>query len=108
MCNDKDLWPGCWSDQHPVTGAPVHGRLLEAWPQIRALALEAQLVFSDRMLVGWDIALTPAGPVILEGNSYPDVHFLQRVHEQPIGRSALAPLLRRALDAARVKDRHMI
>jgi hypothetical protein len=108
MCNDKDLWPGCWSDHHPVTGAPVNGRLLQAWPQIRALALEAQLVFSDRMLVGWDIALTPAGPVLLEGNSYPDVHFLQRVHEQPIGQSPLAPFLRRALDDARVRDRHMI
>jgi len=47
-------------------------------------------VFSDRMLVGWDIALTPEGPVVLEGNSYPDVHFLQRVHQQPIGMSPLA------------------
>ncbi|HEY3149459.1 MAG TPA: hypothetical protein VGJ75_24055, partial [Dongiaceae bacterium] len=71
-------------------------------------ALEAQLVFSDRMLVGWDIALTPSGPVILEGNSYPDVHFLQRVHQQPIGLSPLAPALRRALDAARVRDQHMV
>jgi hypothetical protein len=108
MCNDKDLWPGCWSDRHPVTGAPVNGRVLQAWLQIRALALEAQLVFSDRMLVGWDIALTPSGPVILEGNSYPDVHFLQRVHQQPIGLSPLAPALRRALDAARVRDQHMV
>lgn len=108
MCNDKDLWPGCWSGCHPVTGAPVAGRRLQAWPQIRALALEAQRVFADRALVGWDIALTPAGPVILEGNSYPDVHFLQRVHEQPIGFSRLAPVLRRAFDAARERDRHMI
>jgi hypothetical protein len=99
MCNDKDLWPGCWSDRHPVTGAAVNGRLLRAWPQIRALALEAQLVFSDRMLVGWDIALAPEGPVLLEGNSYPDVHFLQactssrsaRAHSPP---SCAAPSTR--------------
>jgi hypothetical protein len=108
MCNDKDLRPGRWSDHHPVTGAPVAGRVLEAWPDIRALAEAAQRVFADRMLVGWDIALTPSGPVILEGNSYPDVHFLQRVHAQPIGLSLLGPPLRRALDAARVRDRHMI
>jgi len=107
MCNDKDLEPGCWSDHHPVTGAPATGRILPAWPDIRVLAVGAHQVFSDRMLVGWDIALTPTGAVILEGNSYPDVHFLQRVHEQPIGLSALGPLLRRALDAARVRDRHM-
>ncbi len=108
MCNDKDLWPGCWSDRHPVTGAQVAGRPLPDWPQIRALAEHAQRVFADRMLVGWDIALTPAGPVILEGNSYPDMHFLQRVHEQPIGRSPLGPQIRRALDAAKRRDRHMI
>jgi hypothetical protein len=107
MCNDKDLWPGCWSDHHPVTGAPVAGRVLTDWPDVRALAIGAHRVFSDRMLVGWDIALTPTGPVILEGNSYPDVHFLQRVHEQPIGMSALGPLLRQALDLALVRDRHM-
>jgi len=108
MCNDKDLWPGCWSDLHPVTGALVTGRLLRDWPAIAALALAAHRVFSDRMLVGWDIALTPSGPVILEGNSYPDVHFLQRVHEQPIGLNPLGPLLLRALDAARLRDGHMI
>ncbi|MEZ5830820.1 MAG: sugar-transfer associated ATP-grasp domain-containing protein [Dongiaceae bacterium] len=108
MCNDKDLWPGCWSDHHPVTGALVAGRVLHAWPEVRALALAAQRVFSDRMLVGWDIALTPDGPVLLEGNSYPDVHFLQRVHEQPIGFSTLGPLLLNALEAARLRDRHMI
>jgi hypothetical protein len=108
MCNDKDLWPGCWTDHHPVTNAQVAGRYLSARPEIRALAMAAQCVFADRVLVGWDIALTPAGPVILEGNSYPDVHFLQRVHEQPIGMTALGPVLQRALDAARVRDRHMV
>jgi hypothetical protein len=107
MCNDKDLWPGRWSDDHPVTGARVAGRLLPGWPDVRVLAVGAHQVFADRMLVGWDIALTPSGPVILEGNSYPDVHFLQRVHEQPIGLSALGQLLRQALDAARVRDGHM-
>lgn len=108
MCSDKDLAPGRWSDAHPATGAPVRGRVLPAWPEARALALRAHQVFSDRMLVGWDIALTATGPTILEGNSYPDVHYLQRVHQQPIGLSALGPLLLQALDAARVHDRGML
>lgn len=107
MCNDKDLWPGCWIAYHPVTKARVEGRVLDSWPAVRALALAAHRVFSDRMLVGWDIALTPDGAVLLEGNSYPDVHFLQRVHQRPIGMSALGPLLSAALDQARIRDRHM-
>lgn len=108
LCNDKDLWPGCWSDRHPVTDARVTGRVLESWPEIRALAMAAHRVFCDRMLIGWDIAITPSGPVLLQGNAYPDVHFLQRVHDQPIGFSSLGPLLLRALDQVRVRDKHLI
>lgn len=107
MCNDKDLWPGSWTDEHPVTHARVKDRVLSSWPRVKTLAEAAHRVFADRMLVGWDIAVTPDGPVVLEGNSYPDVHFLQRVHQQPIGHSALGPLLQMSLDRLEIKDRHM-
>ncbi len=52
------------------------------------------------MIVGWDLALTPEGAMVIEGNSDPDTHFLQRVHRRMIGRSPLAPLLRHHLQAA--------
>lgn len=105
MCNDKDLWPDRWTDEHPVTHAPIRDRMLESWPGVSALAKAAQRVFDDRMLVGWDVAVTPDGPVILEGNSYPDVHFLQRVHQQPIGHSALGPLLQMNLERLEINYR---
>lgn len=107
MCNDKDLHPGRWTSDHPMTGAAVRGRQLALWPEVRALAESAHRVFSDRMVVGWDIAVTPEGPVVLEGNSYPDVHFLQRVHCQPIGHSPLGPLLQNALDKLEHRDREI-
>ena len=44
-------------------------------------------------LVGWDIAVAEDGAVLLEGNSYPDVDFLQRSHQCAIGDSPLGPLL---------------
>jgi hypothetical protein len=81
-----------------MTGAAVAGRVVPLWPAIDALARAAHRVFADRLLVGWDIALTPEGPVLLEGNSYPDTEFLQRVHDQPIGASPLGPLLAYHLD----------
>jgi hypothetical protein len=84
---------------HPVTGKAVEGRVLHTWPAIRTLALEAHRSFAHRIIVGWDIAVTDDGPVLLEGNVNLDVTFPQRVYRQGIGRSPLGPLLRHHLDA---------
>jgi hypothetical protein len=97
MCGDSNLAPNAWLRHHPVTGAAVADRIVLQWPAIRDLAVAVHQVFRDRMIVGWDIALTPDGPVVLEGNSYPDTEFLQRVHRQPIGKSPLGPLLQHHL-----------
>jgi hypothetical protein len=98
MTGDKLSGALDWHDRHPLTGAPVNGRLLAAWPQIQAAAIKAHRAFTDRILLGWDIAVTPEGIVIVEGNAMPDVAFLQRVHRAPIGQSPLAPLLRHHLN----------
>ena len=42
--------------------------------------------------------MTPNGPVLIEGNAYPDFAFLQRVHRQPAGESPIGPLLHDGLD----------
>lgn len=100
MCGDANMAPNAWWDLHPKTGAPVTGRVIAGWPDVAALAVRAHRAFSGRVVIGWDLALTPGGAVIIEGNSDPDTHFLQRVHRRMIGRSALAPLLRHHLQAA--------
>lgn len=82
-----------WHDMHPVTGAAVRGRVLSHWPAVCALALAAHRGFCDRVVVGWDIAITPDGPQIVEGNPNPDVLLIQRVHGAPIGRRPLGALL---------------
>lgn len=93
LCDDHHFAPDAWWDRHPETNAPVAGRLVAQWPQVAALAEAGHRVLIDRTVIGWDIALTAEGPVIIEGNAYPDTHFLQRVHRQMIGESPLAPLL---------------
>jgi hypothetical protein len=100
MCGDANMAPDAWFDRHPKTGAPVAGRVIAHWPEVAALAVRAHRAFSGRTIVGWDLALTQAGAVVIEGNSDPDTHFLQRVHRRMIGRSPLAPLLRHHLLAA--------
>jgi hypothetical protein len=63
------------------------------WHETQRLALAAHRAFHYRTTVGWDIAITPEGPVLLEGNTNYDVMFLQRVHNQPIGHTRLGELL---------------
>ena len=93
MCGDKQFGPTDWYETHPVTGAQVKGRIVQYWSDIRDLAVAGHRVFDDRMLLGWDVALTPDGPVLVEANAYPDTEFLQRVHRRPIGQSRLGEVL---------------
>jgi hypothetical protein len=67
-----------WLDRHPDTNARIIGRVLPLWNETKALAMRAHRSFADRVLVGWDIAITDDGPVIVEGNSSPDLDILQR------------------------------
>jgi hypothetical protein len=94
MCADRDLAPDAWWDIHPKTGAEVTGRVLSGWPAVAALAVAGHREFSLWAVIGWDLAWTPDGPVLIEGNSDPDTHYLQRVHRQMLGQSPMAPYLR--------------
>jgi hypothetical protein len=94
MTGDKPECLSQWHERHPVTGVAIAGRSVPCWPAVAALAERAHRVTRDRVLVGWDIAITPAGPLLLEGNSYPDVHYPQRVHRQPYGEMRIGTLLR--------------
>jgi hypothetical protein len=98
MCGDSVFGPQHRYDFHPVTCARVTGRIVPLWPEVHDLAIRAHRVFADRLLLGFDIAVTPEGAVLIEANSYPDTEFLQRVHGEGIGRSPLGPLLARHLD----------
>lgn len=56
---------------HPVTGTHFDGRRLPMWEEVRRICLEAALVNTRIHVVGWDVAVTPDGPVFVEGNRRP-------------------------------------
>ncbi|MFT3986708.1 sugar-transfer associated ATP-grasp domain-containing protein [Aestuariivirga sp.] len=85
-------------DVQPITGAQVAGRIVKEWPAVRDIALRAHRAIRHRAAIGWDIALTPEGPMVLEGNNNFDVMFLQRVHDVGIGRTRLGVLLAHQFD----------
>jgi hypothetical protein len=81
-------------DTHPATGARIQDRILTSWNEIKAAALAAHGICLDRLIIGWDVAVTPDGVRLLEGNAHPDVAFLQHVHRAPLGAGPMGPLLK--------------
>ena len=67
-----------WLARHPTSGAAIEGRVIPRWPEVCALAKRAHQAFSDRLFVGWDIAVLCDGPCLVEGNYGPDVDIMQR------------------------------
>ncbi len=82
-----------WCTHHPDTGAVIEGRILPFWPETIALACRAHAAFAPRVIVGWDIAITSNGPVLIEGNGAPGIDLPQRVYREPIGNSRLGELI---------------
>jgi hypothetical protein len=67
----------------------IEGRLLPSWSEIQSLALAAHAAFCDRFILAWDIAYTPAGPILAGASEIPDVELLQQAHHEPISESPL-------------------
>ena len=67
-----------WHSHHSTTGAPIQGKRLSFWSEVKALAERAHEVVEGRLVLGWDIAITEHGPIIIEGNRGPDMDLMQR------------------------------
>jgi hypothetical protein len=69
------LLPGIGSiavEMHPETGAVLSGFQVPFWHEIRALAVRAAAAVTPVRTVGWDVIVTPEGPMVLEGNIFYD------------------------------------
>jgi hypothetical protein len=62
---------------HPDTGAVFRSWRIPYWHESLDLATKAARIFLPVRTVGWDVAITPDGPRLLEGNIWydPPAHF---------------------------------
>ena len=60
---------------HPDTQLPFSGFNIPFWHEVCQLACRAASVSPFCRSIGWDIAITPEGPIILEGNDKHSVRF---------------------------------
>lgn len=57
--------------KHPITNIDIVGFKIPMYKEAVNLAKKAAKVVKEIRYVGWDIAITDKGPVIIEGNEYP-------------------------------------
>jgi hypothetical protein len=91
-----DSWinrPCVVHDVHPATAARIAGMILPCWPETVAMLEKAAALFPDRIMVGFDVAITDRGPVIIEGNVQQGSDMVQRTHDLPVGLQRLGELL---------------
>lgn len=63
--------------KHPDTGRELVGLRIPQWNDVVGLAVSAAQLFPDLSLLGWDVGVTDAGPIIVEVNESPDMTLLQ-------------------------------
>lgn len=53
---------------HPHTGTVFESFQVPLWKEVKETAVMAQKIFFELKAIGWDLAVSPQGPVIIEGN----------------------------------------
>lgn len=62
---------------HPITGVRVKGFHLPYWKETLEMLNKAAQEVPEVGYVGWDVAITPTGPIIIEGNTTPGYRYYQ-------------------------------
>lgn len=90
------VWPDMINvPEHPDTHAQIEGAVLPHWPEIAHLVRKAQLTLPNLPTLGWDIAITDAGPIIVEANSTYDVDIVQVAYGRGLKTEFLETRLKR-------------
>ncbi len=89
-------------ERHPMTGTPIVGFAIPYWEEAKALCLEAMRKVPQVRFVAWDVAITPGGPIFIEGNSFPSHAVPQFAAHYPDGIGIL-PVFDRFIDIASLR-----
>lgn len=68
---------------HPETGAKISDIPVPRWNEIVETCKEAALVTPEVRYVGWDVAITPNGVTLIEGNQIPGYDLYQMPQHTP-------------------------
>jgi hypothetical protein len=89
-----------WFTRHPDTDAIIEGRIIPEWQACLSAVEHAHDCVSDVTFIGWDVVLTPRGPVVLEGNWGWDPISLQKPQASPLLEGRFAEICTARLNEA--------
>ncbi len=70
-------------ETHPFTGTPIKGFQFPDWQQAMDMAMKAATEVPEMGYIGWDVAFTPEGPCLVEGNEFPGHDIYQLPEHTP-------------------------
>lgn len=62
---------------HPTTKVEISGIAVPFWEECKAMVERASCLVPAVYLIAWDIAITPAGPTLVESNTGPGLRVIQ-------------------------------
>ena len=107
--------PGCEViENHPVSGKAIRGFQMPNWDKTLQAAMDGHKLLPEFGVFGWDVAVGPDGPVIIECNANPHHMLYQLANHDGILNETFAPIfdriearakrLQKERDARKVKD----
>ena len=90
-------------EHHPDTGIKFDGYFLPYWKELVALTAEATQKVPSIRFVGWDLAITPTGPVLVAGTPTPG-HEIYQLAAQNLEKKGMLPIFDAAVPYETVKN----
>jgi hypothetical protein len=94
----KSKYGGLCFRQHPFSQSHFGGTRLPFWPEVKELVRYAAQVLRPLGFLGWDVAISTEGPILIEANHDFDVFMCQEaargLRKTPVGREILRSLTR--------------
>ena len=94
-------------ERDPDSGAALVGFEIPCWDEVKALACAGAGMLGGIRLIGWDIAVTDAGAVIVEPNYTPDFDMLQMADRRGMLDQPFLAFLDECKAAARAAKRRL-
>lgn len=82
---------------HPQGRGKINGFVLPFWEESKNVCINAHHQFRELPIIAWDVAFTPDGPLIIEGNLIWDLEYWQLTHQETFRPDELMSLLEKHL-----------